>query len=54
MCRPANCRKCNKATYAGCGQHVNDVMRGVPSRERCKCNGGKPAKRTLFGWGSKK
>jgi hypothetical protein len=29
-------------------------MRGVPSRERCKCNNGKPAKRTLFGWGSRK
>ena len=53
MCRPATCKKCGKSTYAGCGQHVNDVMRGVPSRERCKCDNGKPAKRTMFSWGKK-
>ncbi len=54
MCSPATCRKCDKATYSGCGQHVNQVMRGVPSRDRCKCDGGKPMKRTMFGWMSRK
>lgn len=54
MCSPATCRSCGKATYSGCGQHVSQVMKGVPSRERCKCNGGQPAKRTLFSWGRKK
>jgi hypothetical protein len=37
MCRPATCRTCGKATYAGCGQHVEQVLRGVPKNERCSC-----------------
>ena len=35
MCRPANCRTCGKTTWAGCGQHVDQVMRNVPSGQRC-------------------
>ena len=35
MCRPATCRTCGKTTWAGCGQHVDQVMRGVPSAQRC-------------------
>jgi hypothetical protein len=35
MCRQVTCRKCGKATWAGCGQHVDQVMRGIPKRERC-------------------
>jgi hypothetical protein len=35
MCRQVVCRKCGKATWAGCGQHVDQVMRGVPKSERC-------------------
>jgi len=37
MCRPATCRSCGKATYAGCGQHVEQVLRGVPQNQRCSC-----------------
>lgn len=37
MCRPATCRNCGKATWAGCGQHVDQVMRGVPKNQRCTC-----------------
>ncbi|WP_179206646.1 hypothetical protein [Microbacterium esteraromaticum] len=29
------CRKCGKTTWAGCGQHVDRVMRGIPTRDRC-------------------
>jgi len=54
MCSPATCRSCGKATYTGCGSHVDQVLRGVPKKERCACANGQPAKRTLFGWGSKK
>ena len=54
MCRPATCGSCGKSTYAGCGQHVDEALRGVPSQDRCKCDGGKPAKRTMFSWGSRK
>lgn len=35
MCRRATCRVCGKTTWAGCGQHVNQVMAGVPSGDRC-------------------
>ena len=35
MCRPATCKICTKTTWAGCGQHVDQVMAGVPRGERC-------------------
>ena len=37
MCRAATCRRCGKATWAGCGQHVDSVMAAVPPAERCMC-----------------
>lgn len=36
MCRAVTCKKCGKMTWAGCGQHVDQVLRGVPSSERCR------------------
>lgn len=35
MCRPATCRTCGKTTWAGCGQHVDQVMANVPRADRC-------------------
>ncbi len=35
MCRAVKCRACGKTTWAGCGMHVDQVMRGVPQSERC-------------------
>ncbi len=35
MCRPATCSICGKTTWAGCGQHVDQVMAGVPNDQRC-------------------
>lgn len=35
MCRRATCRVCGKTTWAGCGQHVDQVMAGVPGSDRC-------------------
>lgn len=35
MCRPATCKTCAKTTWAGCGQHVDQVMAGVPRADRC-------------------
>ncbi len=37
MCNPARCAKCGKTTWAGCGQHIDAVMREVPAGERCVC-----------------
>lgn len=38
MCRAVTCRACGKTTWAGCGQHVDRVMRGVPASQRCTCD----------------
>jgi hypothetical protein len=37
MCRRVNCRTCGKATYAGCGMHVEQVLAGLPQAQRCDC-----------------
>lgn len=38
MCSPTTCRTCSKTTWAGCGQHVDRVMRNVPSSQQCTCS----------------
>lgn len=35
MCRPVTCKACGKTTWAGCGQHVDQVMAGVAFSQRC-------------------
>jgi hypothetical protein len=35
MCTAATCRFCGKTTWAGCGQHVDQVMRDIPKDRRC-------------------
>ncbi|AIJ23746.1 hypothetical protein AMETH_3654 [Amycolatopsis methanolica 239] len=37
MCRRVTCARCGKATYAGCGQHVEAVLADVPAGQRCRC-----------------
>lgn len=37
MCRPTPCSQCGKTTWAGCGNHVDEVMREVPTGRRCAC-----------------
>lgn len=37
MCQRTTCRKCGKAGYRGCGQHVEQVLAGVPAARRCTC-----------------
>jgi len=37
MCRQVKCSTCGKATYAGCGRHVDQVLAGVPPSLRCHC-----------------
>ena len=36
MCYAVACKKCGKTTWSGCGQHVDQVMRGVPTSQRCE------------------
>jgi hypothetical protein len=35
MCRKTTCDQCGKATWAGCGQHVDEALKGVPMSDRC-------------------
>jgi hypothetical protein len=35
MCSAVTCRTCGKTTWAGCGQHVDQVMRDVPLADQC-------------------
>jgi hypothetical protein len=38
MCRQVTCKKCGGTTWAGCGQHVKQVMAGVPASKQCTCS----------------
>jgi len=31
------CPTCHRPTYAGCGQHVEQVLGDVDPTERCRC-----------------
>jgi Na+-translocating ferredoxin:NAD+ oxidoreductase RNF subunit RnfB len=35
MCRSVRCRQCGKTGWAGCGAHVEQVLAGIPTSERC-------------------
>jgi len=37
MCRRITCPRCHKPSFAGCGAHVEQVLRDVPNAERCSC-----------------
>jgi len=49
MCRRVACGKCGKASYAGCGNHVDQVLAGVPKAQRCTCP--PPIKRSWWPFG---
>lgn len=35
MCRPVTCKICSKTTWAGCGEHVDQVKASVPADQWC-------------------
>lgn len=35
MCYKVECPKCHKATWKGCGFHINTALNGVPMYDRC-------------------
>lgn len=43
MCYQVTCRKCGKATWSGCGQHAEEVLRGVPKGQRCTGHENEPS-----------
>jgi len=38
MCSKVICRKCNKPTWSGCGEHIEEALVGVALEDRCSCN----------------
>ena len=36
MCRAVTCPRCGKATWEGCGEHVEEALAHVPAPERCR------------------
>ena len=39
MCVKVTCDNCNKATWSGCGEHIEQALEGVATADRCSCNG---------------
>ena len=37
MCSKTTCRRCKKATWKGCGKHVEQALASVPKDQRCAC-----------------
>jgi len=37
MCSKVQCRKCGKASWSGCGEHIEYALQGIPEENRCKC-----------------
>jgi len=37
MCSQVMCYDCNKPTWQGCGQHIEDALEGIAEADRCHC-----------------
>jgi hypothetical protein len=37
MCAQITCSSCGKPTWAGCGQHIDEALTGIPEADRCTC-----------------
>ena len=35
MCKPVRCEVCGKTTWAGCGEHIDEVRAQVPADQWC-------------------
>jgi len=51
MCHRVRCSKCGKPSWAGCGAHVEEALRGVPVAERCRCREERAAAKQAAGTG---
>jgi len=36
MCSAVTCNTCGKATWSGCGQHIEEALAGVAKKDRCQ------------------
>jgi hypothetical protein len=37
MCSKVTCEICKKATWSGCGEHIEEALEGVAEADRCSC-----------------
>ena len=37
MCVKVACDNCQKPTWSGCGEHVEDALAGIAAEDRCSC-----------------
>lgn len=37
MCYVLKCNKCKLFTWAGCGNHIDNIKKQVLEKDRCKC-----------------
>lgn len=37
MCYKVTCATCGKASWGGCGKHIDSALKGVAMEDRCKC-----------------
>lgn len=37
MCHRTTCQRCDKPTWSGCGNHVEQALAGVAKADRCQC-----------------
>ena len=48
MCSKVICRQCNKPTWSGCGEHIEDALAGIAVSDRCKGHEGQAKKSGIF------
>ena len=49
MCSKVNCRKCGKPTWSGCGNHIDEALRGIPKAQRCQGHENEPKQPSFLG-----
>ena len=37
MCSKVVCKNCQKFTWSGCGEHIEEALHGIPEADRCAC-----------------
>lgn len=50
MCRAVTCKQCAKTTWAGCGNHVDQVRASVPAKQWCGHPNGGASDANRGGW----
>ena len=48
MCSQITCNLCSKATWSGCGNHIEEALAGVLEQDRCQGHHNDRVKRGFF------